>query len=101
LPIAYTTCESAVRIIRGYQYISSFNIFDIRRMCEDIFVCYNFWEINEFFYRPDVRLEMGVASRFWDLACGDATNLLTADWIVNLQPNMRDLLDGGIKVLAY
>lgn len=78
-----------------------FNVYDIREKCTYPPLCYDFSNIDKFLERADVIQALGVQGRKW-VECSKPVHLaLTADWMLDLSPQVTYLLSKGVKVLVY
>ncbi|KAG2235448.1 hypothetical protein INT48_007846 [Thamnidium elegans] len=81
------------------------NIYDIRKKCEDGPMCYDYFTaIKKYLDRSDVKHELGVSPSIQFELCSDTVNghfQNTGDWMRPYVHQLTQLLDQGIRVLAY
>jgi len=76
------------------------NMYDIRQECSDPPLCYDFDEQTEFMNLATVQKALGVNMEWED--CTQTVHLfLLGDWMNNLETQIPDMLESGIRVLVY
>lgn len=83
--------------------ISGLNIYDVRKTCDNPPLCYDFSDVASFVNQEHVRQALGVqpTDRKWQ-ECNMAVNLLFfTDFMQTYAPNVKTLLDDGLRVLIY
>ena len=94
-------CNILMEAVLGNPMAPRFNIYDVRRQCDDPPLCYDFSDLDIFFNRKDVRRELGVEGRKWQ-ACNMIVHfVLLLDFENNAAPHVTDLLNAGVNVLVY
>jgi cathepsin A (carboxypeptidase C) len=100
-PVAFYECQIASSSILGNPLAPMFNVYDIRRKCDSPPLCYDFANMDRFLARQDVREELGVGDRDWSSCNMIVHTFMLGDWITNLVPNVKNILDKGVRVLVY
>jgi len=100
-PIAFYACQLTSTTIMGTPIAPFFNVYDIRKKCDNPPLCYNFDNMEKFISREDVRQELGVGNRSWSSCNMIVHTFMLGDWIVNLQSSVTNLLNNNVKVLVY
>jgi len=96
-PIALEACQLSTTTM----IITGFNVYDVRKRCENPPLCYDFSNLDKFIARNDVREELGVYNRSWSSCNMIVHTFMLGDWINNLQSSIINLLENNIKVLVY
>lgn len=87
--------------ILGLPTSPRFNVYDIRKDCDNPPLCYDFSEVDRFLALEKVRAALGVGNREWT-ACNTAVHtFLLGDWMNTLANDVAYLLDNDINVLVY
>ena len=97
---AYTYCNSA---LTSPYYNTGLNPYDIRVMCGDNPLCYDFDNIDAFLALQSTRDALHVTSKsaVWE-SCNNAVNAdFKDDWMINYDGFVADLLEAGIPALIY
>lgn len=95
-------CSILSDTILGNPTAPKFNVYDIRIPCEDPPLCYDFSQSDEFLNREDVQALLGVSGRKWEECDMMVHTYLTGDWMLNLMPQVADMLDNtDLQVLVY
>ena len=95
-PLALEQCQISTTL-----QLTGFNVYDIRKKCENPPLCYDFNNLDKFIARKDVREELGVSKRKWTSCDMIVHTFMLGDWITNLQSSIVNLLKNKIKVLVY
>ncbi|TMW66308.1 hypothetical protein Poli38472_004073 [Pythium oligandrum] len=82
------------------------NPYDIRQECheEDVMNCFQFSHIIEYLNSPKVLKQLGVDtkhSKAWRECDGDVGSRFVLDQMLSFAPNVKVLLDAGVRVLIY
>ncbi|KAL4449695.1 hypothetical protein ABPG74_007518 [Tetrahymena malaccensis] len=94
-------CQLGVTSILGNPLKPKFNVYDIRDKCSTPPLCYDFSNIDKFLALPQVIQALGTQGRKW-VECSKPVHLaLTADWMLDLSPQVSYLLSKGVNVLVY
>jgi cathepsin A (carboxypeptidase C) len=96
-PIALEGCQ----LTTTSMILTGFNVYDVRKRCENPPLCYNFDKLDKFIARKDVREELGVFNRSWSSCNMIVHTFMLGDWIKNMQSATVNLLENKIKVLVY
>lgn len=76
-------------------------MYDIRKKCDHPPLCYDFSNIDKFLARDDVIEALGVKGKKWT-SCNMAVHTkLMGDWMLDLSPKVKYLLENGVKGLVY
>jgi len=100
-PIAFYECQLSSTSVLGIPLAPRFNVYDIRRKCDNPPLCYDFSLMDKFVAREDVRKELGVGNRKWTSCNMIVHTFMLGDWVSNLQSNVVNLLNNNVKVLVY
>jgi cathepsin A (carboxypeptidase C) len=100
-PIALYECQLSMSTILGSPISPAFNVYDIRRKCDNPPLCYNFSNMDKFIALENVRKELGVGERSWTDCNMLVHTFMLGDWITNLQGGVSHILAKGVKVLVY
>jgi cathepsin A (carboxypeptidase C) len=101
-PLALYECQFAgTTPILGNPLNPAFNVYDIRKKCDNPPLCYDFSNMDKFIAREDVREELGVKNRSWSSCNMVVHTFMLGDWVTNLQDKVTNLLSKGVKVLVY
>jgi cathepsin A (carboxypeptidase C) len=100
-PIALYECQFSSTAILGNPLSPSFNVYDIRKKCDNPPLCYDFSLMDKFIAREDVRKELKVGNRRWTSCNMIVHTFMLGDWIINMQSNVINLINNNIKVLVY
>jgi cathepsin A (carboxypeptidase C) len=97
---AFNYCNMAMQV--PYQ-LSGKNPYDISKKCEVKPLCYDFSNITKFLNLESTRKALNVSDKSpkWE-SCNMAINMMfRKDWMADLAPYVKDLLEAGIPVLIY
>jgi cathepsin A (carboxypeptidase C) len=100
-PIAFYECQLASTTVLGFPLAPNFNVYDIRRKCDNPPLCYDFSNMDKFIAREDVRKELGVAERSWTSCNMVVHTFMLGDWVTNMESNVVNLLNNKVNVLVY
>ena len=100
-PLALYECQFSSTIILGNPVAPSFNVYDIRKKCDNPPLCYDFSLMDKFIAREDVRQELKVGNRKWTSCNMLVHTFMLGDWITNMQSNVINLINNKVKVLVY
>lgn len=101
-PLALYECQlTGTTPILGNPLNPAFNVYDIRKKCDNPPLCYDFSNMDKFIAREDVRQELGVKDRSWSSCNMVVHTFMLGDWVSNLQDKVTNLLSNGVKVLVY
>ena len=87
--------------VLGFPMAPRFNVYDIRKKCEDPPLCYDFSELDEFLNRKDVQEELNVPGRNWESCNMTVHFMLFFDMEVNAAPMVASVLNNDLPVLVY
>ncbi|CAD7957558.1 unnamed protein product [Amoebophrya sp. A120] len=94
---AFLVCNYAETV--PYQF-TGMNVYDMRIKCEVPPLCYDFSQVTTFLNDKDVQEKLGAKGKW--ASCNMMVNaLFRADYMVNFQELIPEMLAGGIKVLVY
>jgi cathepsin A (carboxypeptidase C) len=97
--MSYDLCNIMAQI--PYE-LTGKNPYDMRKMCGDSQLCYDFDRFDKWLNTASVQQELGV-SKFWQ-SCNRVVDLLfvsNGDWMLNYHTLIPDLLHDGLEVLIY
>lgn len=100
-PIAFYECQLASTTVLGNPLAPNFNVYDIRKKCENPLLCYDFNNMDKFINREDVKAELGVSKRSWSNCNMVVHTFMLGDWVTNMQSNVVNLLNNKVRVLVY
>ncbi|CAK8576180.1 unnamed protein product [Lathyrus sativus] len=96
--LAFDHCEN---IINSILFIAgNINFFDIRKTCEGS-LCYDFSNVETLLNEKIVRDALGVGELKFDICSKVVYQAMLQDWMRNLEVDIPELLEDGIKVLIY
>lgn len=87
--------------ILGSPINPKFNVYDIREKCDKPPLCYDFSAADTLLARADVLAALGVTGRSWTECNKPVHTALLKDWMTDLSPKVKDILNGGMDVLVY
>jgi cathepsin A (carboxypeptidase C) len=100
-PIALEECQLGVTAILGLPTDPRFNVYDIREKCDHPPLCYNFDPADNLLGSEDIKEILGVKGRSWT-ECNTAVHTaLLGDWMLDLSPQVTDILEAGVDTLVY
>jgi carboxypeptidase C (cathepsin A) len=99
--VALYACQLSVTSILGSPVAPKFNVYDIRRKCDNPPLCYDFGLLDKFLARHDVIEELKVKNRSWTQCNMMVHTMMLGDWMLDLEPQMQTILDSGVRVLVY
>lgn len=99
--IAMEECQLSSTYVLGSPLSPKFNVYDIRRKCDNPPLCYDFNNLDKFIEKKDVREELGVGNRKWSSCNMIVHTFMLGDWVTNLSSSVVNLLDKGLTVLVY
>lgn len=95
-----TYCNMIMESITGLS--PKFNVYDIREECTYPPLCYDFSAVDNLLNDADVQRILGVSGRGWKECNMLVHTWLLGDWMVNLLPQVADMLDNtDLQVLVY
>jgi serine carboxypeptidase-like clade 4 len=99
-PYSTATCNDIVSDIVSES--RSFNLYDVRIPCNVQPLCYDFSAVDRLMSKSDVRKALGVdPSDNWS-ECDDTVHAyLDADWTLNCEQYIPEMLNAGIRALVY
>ena len=94
-------CNLLTQSLLGSPVSPNFNVYDIRRKCDNPPLCYDFSDMETYLNREDVQEVLGVQGRHWESCNMEVHTAMLFDWGTNAAPNVAKLIASGMKVLIY
>lgn len=97
---AYTYCNQA---LTSPYYKSGLNPYDIRKECGDNPLCYDFTNVETWLTTQSTldALHVTSASAKWQSCNTQINKQFKNDWMKRFDPFVKDLLEGGVRVMIY
>ena len=94
-------CNFLMQSVLGNPLEPRFNVYDIRKKCENPPLCYDFSAIDTYLNRDDVKKELGVEGRSWSSCNMIVHTALLLDFETNAAEDVADILNKDLNVLIY
>tara|TARA_B110000285_G_scaffold214002_1_gene258912 strand:- start:90 stop:1397 length:1308 start_codon:yes stop_codon:yes gene_type:complete len=94
-------CQLNVEVILGNPIKPRFNVYDIREGCDKPPLCYDMSPADNLLAQDDILEVLGVKGRSWEECNQVVHTALLGDWMLDLSPEVTDLLNADYDVLVY
>eukprot|EP01022_Parablepharisma_sp_SALTPOND_P016814 TRINITY_DN255_c0_g1_i1.p1 TRINITY_DN255_c0_g1~~TRINITY_DN255_c0_g1_i1.p1 ORF type:complete len:480 (-),score=48.61 TRINITY_DN255_c0_g1_i1:95-1387(-) len=106
LGLAYITfietyCTGGYLSIVGSPPYMRFNPYDVREPCKKQPACYDFDDLKAFMKKPEVKAELGVSDKSWDVNNIDIIMALRLDYWRDYSAGVTYFLENNIPVILY
>jgi len=100
-PVALEFCQLMVTAILGVPVAPRFNVYDIREKCEKPPLCYDMSPADNLLGQESIKKILGVSGRGWQECSTLVHTALLGDWMLDLSPQVTDILNADVDVLVY